>query len=273
MPRHAAAPLLAVACLASLAASSPSHGVVGQWNRPMCGGNDWERIKTPQAEYAVIDSAGACVSGERFHPAFAVASVERDIAWQYPAIVAGYTPEGEPACASPRDTCFALPVQAGHDGAPEESFGSWISGGYEGNESDDIWFSPVKSRHSIAEKAGDTELMIWTDWSGGNGGHRFAAYATIDHKRWGIMSWTAGGPHRYVAYLWLNANSSGRGHQVNVSGLWLNPFFRNAESHGWLRPDEWLWSVDMGFEMNRGGTRNNVHAFSLTGLPGSGPKP
>lgn len=279
-PRHAAAPLIAGACLASLAAAVPSAGVrpavgVREFNQPMCASNAWERIKTPQAEYAVIDSAGTCVAAERHHPVFAVTSVERDIGWQYPAIVAGYTPEGEAACASDRDTCLTFPVQAEHDGMPEASFGSWVSGGYEGNESFDIWFSPVKSRHSVAERAGDSEVMIWLEWPGVADRGRLSDYTTIDGKRFGVMTWEAGHDGqrwRYVAYLWLDAPRIGTGRQVNVSGLYLNPFFRNAESHGWLRPDEWLWSVALGFEMNHGGAHNNIHGEELQGLPVTGPR-
>lgn len=270
--RRVALPLMtAVALVMSAAASAPASGVRA-WNTPMCGGNDWERVKTPQTEYAVIDTKGACVSAEEHHPVFAVTKVTQDIAWQYPSIIAGYTPEGEPTCASERDTCFGFPVQVKHDGTPEESFGSWVAGGYEGNESNDIWFSPVKDRHSIADKAGDVELMIWFADFGGNGGHRLSDYVTIDGMRFGIMHWIAGGPHQYIAYVWLGADTTGKGHQVNVHGVWLNPFFRNAERHGWLKPDDWLWSIAAGFEMKQRGAGNNLHGVELKDLPVSGPR-
>jgi len=263
----AAAAILAAA-LPVHASVSPARGIIGHFNEPMCGSNDYERVKTQLTEFAIDDSAGTCVSGEKYHADFQVTAVTRDIGWQYPNVASGYTPEGEATCADPRrDTCYAYPVQADHDGTPEASFGSWITGGYAGNEAFDIWFSPVRARHSVAERAGDTELMIWTAYPGIDDRSHFIAYATIDRMRFGIMSWETGAPHRYVAYVWLGAPRSGRGRQVSISGLWLNPFFRNAEAHGWLRPSEWLWAVDLGFEMNRGGEGNNVHSYSLTGLP------
>jgi hypothetical protein len=250
--------------LLTLASPVRAQGVTGQWNTPMCGSNAYERIKTTTTEYAVIDTGGTCVDSERYHADFAVAKVSENIPWQYPALISGYVPEGEPTCASAHDTCYTYPVKVSQDGTPVASFGSWISAGYSGNESFDIWFSPDKSRHSITDKAGDTELMIWTSYPGVNDTRRFVAYATIDHMRFGIMSWVGGGPHRYVAYLWLGADQTRKGHQVNMRDLWLNPFFRNAETRGWLNPGEWLWAVDLGFEMNSGGTHNNIHGYSLS---------
>ncbi len=262
MKRLIAAATLATLITLGTATAAHAGGVTGQWNAPMCGSNSYERIKTDTTEYAVIDTQGTCVDSERYHPDFAVETVSENIGWQYPAIISGYTPEGAPTCAGVKDTCYAYPVQVKDDGMPEATFGSWIARGYQGNESFDIWFSPVKDRHSIQEKAGDTELMIWTAYPGINDTRRFVGYATIDGMRFGIMSWIGGGPHRYVAYLWLGA-SQRTGHQVNISGLRLNPFFRNAESRGWLNSSEWLWSVDLGFEMNKGGTDNNIHVYSL----------
>ena len=182
--------------------------------------------------------------------------------WQFPGMIAGYVPTGEPTCASSLDTCYTFPVQQEHDGAPLVSFDSWIARGYKGNESLDIWFSPIKSHHSINERAGDTELMVWTAWPGVNARSRLGDDVTIDGKRFGIMTWEAdhgGARWRYVAYLWLNAPNGDKGRQVNVSGLWLNPFFKNAESHGWLKSSDWLWSIATGFEMNDNGRTNNIH--------------
>ena len=274
----AAGVLTAALCLLGLiaipagASVRPEVGVIGQWNKPMCGSNDWERVKLPNTELAVIDSQGTCVSSMRYHGAFAVTNILYDTDWQFPALIAGYVPTGEPTCASSKDTCYTFPVQQKHDGAPLVSFGSWIAGGYQGNESLDIWFSPVESHHSIAARQGDTELMVWTAWPGVIPRKPPGDDVTIDGKRFGIMTWEAdnhGLQWRYVAYLWLNAPNGSKGRQVNVSGLWLNPFFRNAESHGWLSSDSWLWSIATGFEMNENGLTNNIHNFSLEGMPTS----
>lgn len=256
--------ITALALTVALTTAKPMAGV-REFNAPMCGANMFEREHTTQTEFEVIDSLGTCVSAEKYHPDFAVTSVAFDVPWQYPGIISGYTPEGESTCANPaKDTCYTYPVRVDKDGSPTASFGTWIAANYLGNESFDVWFSPVKARHSIKDKGGDTEVMIWTSYPGINDTRRFVAHATIDGMRFGIMSWIGGGPHRYVAYLWLGVNPTRKGHQVNMTGLALNPFFANAESHGWLNPSEWLWAIDFGFEMDHDGVGNNVHAYSLT---------
>jgi len=250
--------------MAASAAAYPDSGQQ-QWNKQMCGSNSWERIKTPVTEFAVSDSTGTCVNATEFKTRFAVGRVIRDISWQYPNIASGYVPEGEPTCASWRDTCFHYPVQQRYDGHPVISFSSWLTPGTY-NESVDTWFSPVKSRHSVQTRAGDTEIMIWTAYPGIDDRSHFVAYATIDGMRFGIMSWEAWNSWRYVAYLWLNAPHVGSGRFLTVRGLALNPFFANAEQHGWLHSSEYLWAVDLGFELVRGGLHNNIHDYSLTGV-------
>jgi hypothetical protein len=254
------------AILPAQAATSPERGVTNRFNQPMCNYNGYERVQTAATEYAVSDSAGTCVQSEKYHTDFSVERVTEHIGWQYPNISSGYVQEGEPTCADPlRDACFAYPVQVDQDGTPVDSFGSWLApGSY--NEAFDIWFSPAENRHSAGQRAGDTELMIWTAYPGIDDSSHFIAYATIDRMRFGIMSWIAnhGDSWRYVAYLWLNAPSVGGGRKLNISDLWLNPFFRNAESHGWLSPREWLWAIDLGFELRWGGTRDNIHDDSLS---------
>jgi hypothetical protein len=259
--------LTATLCAPTPARASPAKGITGLWNATMCAPNGYERVKTKTTEFAVSDAAGVCVRSEKYHATFAVTRDSMSGRWRYANIASGYTPEGEPTCADPlRDTCIAYPVRADRDGTPEESFGSWLApGSY--NEAFDIWFSPVESRHSASERGGDTELMIWAAYPGIDDRSHFIAYATIDGKRFGIMSWIAGaGTWRYVAYLWLNAPHAGKGRQLNISGLWLNPFFRNAERHGWLKPSEWLYTIDLGFELRWGGVGDNIHDVSLTGM-------
>jgi Glycosyl hydrolase family 12 len=261
--------LIASAASAAGASVRPAVGVSTKFNKPMCGTNDWERIKLPNTELAVIDSSKTCVESEKYHATFNVSDVLENKAWQFPAMIAGYVPTGEPTCASSKDTCYTFPVQQKSDGAPLVSFDSWIAGGYQGNQAMDIWLSPVKSHHSISERAGDTELMIWTAWPG-LARPRLVDDVTIDGKQFGIMTWIANHDSqnwRYIAYLWLNAPNGSKGRAADISGLYLNPFFRNAESHGWLKSSDWLWSIATGFEMNHGGRTNNIHNYSLTGLP------
>jgi hypothetical protein len=247
----------------------PPQGVHGHWNNDMCGSNDYERIKTKLTEFAVIDSAGTCVNATEYLTRFAVSRVLSDISWQFPAIISGYVPEGEATCASvQRDTCFGYPVQQRYDGAPLMSFKSWLAPGIY-NESVDTWFSHTKSQHSVQNRSNDTEIMIWTAYPGIDDASRLGDYVTIDGMRFGIMSWEAqhsGTTWRYVAYLWLNAPHVRHGRPLSIGGLYLNPFFRNAESHGWLSSNEYLWAIDLGFELVGGGRGNNIHDYKLTGV-------
>jgi hypothetical protein len=49
----------------------------------------------------------------------------------------------------------------------------------------------------------------------------------------------------------------------SVKHLWLNPFFRVAESHGWLKPS-WYWTgIDAGFELWKGGQGLRVSYFNV----------
>jgi cellulose 1,4-beta-cellobiosidase len=48
-----------------------------------------------------------------------------------------------------------------------------------------------------------------------------------------------------------------------VKHLWLNPFFRMAESRGWIKPS-WYWTgIDAGFELWKGGQGLRVSYFNV----------
>jgi hypothetical protein len=267
--------LIAAVVIAALTALLLMTGNVGASVRPakgyptynasLCGPNAWVRVKLPDSEYTVHDSATACITSEEHHLDFRVTSVSARVPWQYPNISSGYE-TGESSCATPADTCYQYPVQQRDDGMPVASVGAWLPAGFTGNLSFDTWFSPSADRTSYADRSGDTEVMIWLDHPGE---HDAAAYdwsVTIDGVRWGVMSWIAGygSAHawRYVAYL-APRTSTG---QVNVSDLWLNPFWRNVEQHGYLTPDDYLTAIDLGAEITGGGPGFNIHRYDLSGV-------
>jgi hypothetical protein len=248
---------------ATAPAPRPAVGISGAYNAEMCGSNDWERVKLPVRELAVSDSAGTCVDSERYNADFSIAAVTRNIGWQYPNMADGFTPEGEPTCASAADTCDDFPVQFERDGTPEESFAAWANPGVY-NLANDIWFSPVQGMHATgSDRKGDTEIMIWWANPGINDTGHFLYYTTINGRRFGVMSWETKLPWRYVAYVAVTGNTVPRGRVVSASGQWLNPFFRDAEARGWLHPVEWLQAICIGFELNQGGKGNNVHSWTL----------
>jgi glycosyl hydrolase family 12 len=251
---------LTLTIAAARAGVAPSTGVK-IYNAPMCGPNQFVRVKLPASEFTIHDSAASCVKAMRHRLDFQVTSASTDH-WQYPNISSGYE-LGESSCASRRDTCYRYPVQARNDGAPVASVKAWLAPGVY-NLSFDIWFTPVKSHLDYSQRAGGTEVMVWLADPGIGQDPRISWHATIDGVRWGVMTWETGGPaaHRYLAYI---APRTALG-QLSVSKLWLNPVFRNAEAHGYLRSSEWLTAIDLGFELYSGGVHDNIHAYTLAGV-------
>jgi len=244
----------------------PDAGIDGDWNKPMCAANGFERIKTPTTEYAAVDSAGTCISSAEFHANFTITSV-KNMSYQMPVIASGYVPTGEATCASSRDTCYKYPVPQEYDGMPVDSFRAWLASG-KYSLAFDTWFSPVASRHSYSDRAGDTEVMICLADPNRNYTSDFLFYTEIDGLRFGVMSWETTSDTRYVAYVAVSGPGMnvGNGKTVSFRDIWLNPFWRNAESHGWLKKTEDLWAVDLGFELTDGGRLNNIHDDVLAGV-------
>jgi len=284
MTRRPLAVLAALAAAAALIiapaaahATTYAGGEDAQYNKPMCESNAFERIKTATTEYAAVDSAGTCVSSEKYHAAFTITSVTGNLAYQMPGVSSGYVPTGEPTCASASDTCFGYPVRQEYDGTPVASFGAWLAPG-DYSLAFDTWFSPTESRHSYADRAGDTEIMIWLSEPGGNWPADFnGGYADIDGMRFGIMSWEQASGVRYVAYVDQSGPGASRpdtaryGQHVSYTNLFLNPFWRNAIAHGWMSKTEWLYEVFLGFELRPrvpagNGKGDDISDYSLAGV-------
>lgn len=270
IPSIALAILAALPATAAHAADQPMRGVGGPYDAPICGTNDFVRVKTPQTEYATVDTAGTCVSSEKTRPDFTITSVTKNLLYQMPVVVSGYVPTGESTCASSRDTCFAYPVRQEYDGEPVASFGAWLAPG-DYSLAFDTWFSPVESRHSYANRKGDTEVMVWLSEPGGDWPADFnGGYAEIDGMRFGIMSWEQPAGVRYVAYVDQTGPGAKRtdlarsGQHVVYGNLWLNPFWRNAISHGWMNKTEWLWSIALGFELRPAVAAGNGKGDDIT---------
>jgi hypothetical protein len=229
------------------------------YNAPMCGNNAFVRVKLPTSEFTIHDSAGTCINAMRRRLDFAVTSIPDQISWQYPNIASGYE-LGESSCASEDDTCFGYPVQERFDGHPEASVKAWLARGTY-NFSFDTWFAPRKTQLSYQDRRGDTEVMVWLAAPGINDASHFVWYTRIDGIAFGVMTWETGGdqPHRYVAYV---ARYSHLG-SYNRSRVWLNPFFQDTINHGYLSPNAWLTSIDLGFELVRGGVGDNIHYYAL----------
>jgi hypothetical protein len=234
----------------------------GTHNGQMCGSNSWSWINTSPVLKA-HDSAGTCIDPEEYHADFSITKVTQQIGWQYPNISDGYE-LGDSGCYTGA-VCDSFPVQWENDGTPVASGTDYNHPGGTYNDSFDIWLAPVQGQTSYQDRHNDVEIMIWLDHPGINDTSHYVRYETIDGTRWGVMTWTAGSGSqqwRYVAYL-APRTSYGT---VKYSGLWLNPFFRDASAHGELGSAYWLIAIDKGFELVSGGAGNNITQYNIQDL-------
>jgi Glycosyl hydrolase family 12 len=117
----------------------------------------------------------------------------------------------------------------------------------------DAWFSTYPNRTTQANGA---EIMIMLSHPNvAVGGKK----VRVDGTDWYLNEWKVkrhGVSWRLIIFAHTTPISS-------VKGLWLNPFFRMAESHGWLKPS-WYWTgIDAGFELWKGGQGLRVSNFSV----------
>ena len=117
----------------------------------------------------------------------------------------------------------------------------------------DIWFSTYPNKTTQANGA---EIMIWLS-------HPHAAArgskVRVDGTDWYLNEWkTRAHGVSWPVIIFTHTT------QINsVKGLWLNPFFRIAESHRWLK-SSWYWTgIDAGFELWKGGQGLGVSYFNV----------
>jgi Glycosyl hydrolase family 12 len=117
----------------------------------------------------------------------------------------------------------------------------------------DIWFSTYPNKTTQANGA---EIMIWLSHPNVAVGGR---KVRVDGTDWYLSEWRT--KHHGVSWpliIFAHATPISR-----VKGLWLNPFFRVAEAHGWLKPS-WYWTgIDAGFELWKGGRGLRVTYFNV----------
>jgi hypothetical protein len=147
------------------------------------------------------------------------------------------------------------PVKVSADGAPRSTLVTHQTWRGTYNTAYDMWFSTYPNKTTQANGA---EVMVWLSHPGINPNTYRQVY--IDGAWWGVMSWRAHSSHgswNYIAYIRDVQTSS-------VYGMWLNPFFRDAEAHGSLR-SYWYWtSVEAGFELCRGGAGLAIDYFRVS---------
>lgn len=237
----------------------PSDGVP-IYNARVCG-TDWVDIHIPNASYYNVynDDFGreTCVVAELHHLDFRISSAGNSYGFDaYPNISSGWE-DNKYTCTGHTGQCYTYPVQADHDGDPVTSIAGWLApGSYD--FSYDVWFNKTDS-HPLQDNG--TELMIWLAHPGVP--EAVDRSVTIDGVKWDVTTWITnhpGEPHwRLVIYYAVYPRSS--------ASLHLNNFFTDAERHGELGSSDWLTAIDAGFELVHGGVGDNIHQYSLTGLP------
>jgi hypothetical protein len=243
---------------------TPKAGV-RNWNHWVCG-RDYVPVNLGHGDYFnVYNSAGTCISAERNHLSWGVASITPTGGWQFPNISSGwewsrYTcTDGHSGYPGHGSRCMRYPVQEKHDGYPLSSVTVQNHpGAY--NAAYDIWFNKTDAH---PKQDNGTELMVWIehpniyvppsaiDW-----------YTTIQGIRYEVAAWITfhNGVHwRYMAYIAVHQRTS-------LPPTWLNAFFRDAIAHGWLSSNDWLTAIDFGFEISWGGAKLRVYRYSLTGV-------
>jgi hypothetical protein len=145
------------------------------------------------------------------------------------------------------------PVRVSADSMPRADLAisqTW-TGTY--NASLDMWFSTYPNKTTQANGA---EVMIWLSHPNAAAG---GPEVSVDGAEWYLSEWMTrshGVSWRLIIFTHATQISS-------VAGLWLNPFFRIAESRGWLKPS-WYWTgIDAGFELWKGGKGLGVSYFNV----------
>jgi hypothetical protein len=249
------------------------HAGVLRYNTPICG-REYAPVSLGKGNYFNVyntQSGNTCISVERHHLSWYVYSFRpTPFGWQYPNISSGWE-WGRYTCLDGRSArpghgskCMRYPVQVRKDGFPYSTVSAWphLSNG---NLSYDIWFSHTAKTPVLQNNA--AEVMIWLALPGISlSNYNIWYYTKIDGQRWAVIHWvasnrTTGTRWNYVAYLAV--------HQSSHFAGWLNPFFRDAERHGWLSPRDYLTGIDFGEEINRPSTYGRgfaVKYYTLTGV-------
>ncbi len=145
------------------------------------------------------------------------------------------------------------PVRVSADNVPRADLR--VSQTWEGtyDASIDMWFSTYPDKITQANGA---EIMIWLSHPNALAG---GSKVSVDGTGWYLNEWiTSGHGLSWPVIIFTHTTQIS-----SVKGLWLNPFFRIAESHGWLK-SSWYWTgIAAGFELWRGGRGLSVSYFSV----------
>ena len=275
--RRLAVLVLLIAAAALVLSASPGPATaqdVGTYGSPFCGNNAWTWIQTTP-RLTAHDSAGSCIEvPSKTRAAMTVTTAPEN--GSFPYIGSGYQ-LGLSGCPSAYDVkhglCLRYPDRVGGNWDPVASVKAWDAPGYAGNLAFDMWFSAKPGNTSfqgrcstVLDKA-DTEVMVWLAHPGDiavpDTGRQYQTW--IGGRRWKVDEWETSNhcpPGQGWRLVLIMAPRLTDG-TVSVHNMKLNLFWKYAAAHGWLRDDEWLDSVDLGWEMRSGGKGNTIEGYSL----------
>jgi hypothetical protein len=272
---------VAPAAVTSVAPAVPDTAVpatdADRYGKAVCGANAWDWVET-KPRMVAHDSAGSCVKvPSKTRAAMSVTKAPNN--GSFPNISSGYE-LNENSCPSGADMkaglCDRYPVEVAKEGDPVATFSGHTAAGYVGNFAFDTYFAAKASNTSfqgrcstVLSKA-DVEVMVWLSHPGDlQPGSPAGFYTTrIDGRSWHVYEWQtpdgcpAGEYWRLVIFMAPQVTNGA----VAVHNLKLNDFFSYALRSGWLRLDEYLLSIDLGWEMKSGGAGNAIDSYSLSGV-------
>ena len=250
---------------------------VDQYGKAVCGANAWDWVET-KPRMVAHDSAGSCVKvPSKTRAAMSVTKAPDN--GSFPNISSGYE-LNENSCPSGADMktglCDKYPVKVAKEGDPVATFSGHTAAGYTGNFAFDTYFAAKASNTSFQGRCStvlsraDVEVMVWVSHPGDLQPATPAGFytTTIDGRSWHVYEWEtpdgcpAGEYWRLVIFVAPQVTNG----PVAVHNLKLNDFFGYAIRSGWLRTDEYLLAIDLGWEMKSGGAGNAIDSYSLTGV-------
>jgi hypothetical protein len=278
--------LAAGAAVSGAAVAGASVGGALALHAPISGTNGWTCSYT-SPEY-MIHSGGATLTVQPGTATFTVTGI-RPGRWSDPYITAGYDvdlnselcnsrvlPGSDPSHGWKHGLSYALPVRLGATGAIVTTVHDVTSRDFRGDTGFDIWFEPtpdITTYNTMTNQAAaSTEIMIWLSHPGLEPQSSNPRYypVTIGRRRWQVTADLASGGHGKTAahpngwnVVYFAAPQVTEGN-VNVSNLFLNPFFSYAIARGWLRRGNYLMAIDQGAELAHGTMR--VAGYTLTGV-------
>lgn len=247
------------------------------YGKAVCGANAWDWAGT-KPRMVAHDSAGSCIKvPSKTRAAMSVTRAPDN--GSFPNISSGYE-LNENSCPSAADMkaglCDKYPVEVAREGNPVASFSGHTAAGYAGNFAFDTYFAAKASSTSFQARCStvlskaDVEIMVWISHPGDlQPGSPAGFYTTeVDGRPWHVDEWEtpdgcpAGEYWRLVIFMAPQVTNG----VVAVQGLKLSDFFSYAIRSGWLRTNEYLLAIDLGWEMKRGGAGNAIDSYTLSGV-------